>query len=58
MTAPPARSRRRLWPIILAVIVLPFVLFSLYVGLMLTWNYSDGDRAGVAAEVLAQGMAL
>jgi hypothetical protein len=55
MTTPPVRPRRRLWPFILAVIVLPFVLFSLYVGLMLTWNYSDGDRAGVLQKFSRKG---
>ena len=55
MTTPPARPRRRLWLIGLAVVVIPFVLFSLYVGLMLTWSYSDGDRAGVLQKFSRKG---
>jgi hypothetical protein len=55
MTAPSARPRRRLWLILLAALVIPFVLFSLYVGLMLVWSYSDGDRAGVLQKFSRKG---
>jgi hypothetical protein len=55
MTTPPARSRRRIWTIALGVLVIPFVLFSLYVGLMLAWSYSDGDRAGVLQKFSRKG---
>jgi hypothetical protein len=55
MTAPSPRPRRRLWPIALAVLVIPFVLFSLYVGLMLSWNYSEGERAGVLQKFSRKG---
>lgn len=55
MTAPSPRRRRRLWPIALAVVVIPFVLFSLYVGLMLSWSYSDGERAGVLQKFSRKG---
>lgn len=55
MTAPSARPRRRLWLILLGVLVIPFVLFSLYVGLMLAWSYSDGDRAGVLQKFSRKG---
>ena len=55
MTAPSSRPRRRLWPIALAVMVIPFVLFSLYVGLMLSWSYSDGERAGVLQKFSRKG---
>lgn len=54
MTPPSVRSHRR-WPIILAVLVIPFALFSLYVGLMLSWSYSDGDRAGVLQKFSRRG---
>ncbi len=54
MTPPPIRRRRR-WPIVLAVLVIPFVLFSLYVGLVLSWSYSDGDRAGVLQKFSRKG---
>ena len=56
MTAPSPRPRsRRLWPIALAVAVIPFVLFSLYLGLMLSWSYSDGERAGVLQKFSRKG---
>lgn len=55
MTAPSVRSRTRKWPIILALLVVPFVLFSLYLGLMLSWSYSDGDRAGVLQKFSRRG---
>lgn len=55
MTAPSARPRRRRWPIVLAILVIPFVLFSLYLGLMLSWSYSDGERAGVLQKFSRKG---
>lgn len=55
MTPPSVRSRTRRWPIILALLVVPFVLFSLYLGLMLSWSYSDGDRAGVLQKFSRRG---
>jgi hypothetical protein len=55
MTAPSVRPRARRWPIALAILVIPFVLFSLYVGLMLRWSYSDGDRAGVLQKFSRRG---
>jgi hypothetical protein len=36
-------------------VVIPFVLFSLYLGLMLSWNYSDGERAGVLQKFSHKG---
>ena len=45
----PARPRRRLWPILLAVLVIPFVLFSLYVGLMLAWEAIQMVETGRAS---------
>ena len=55
MTAPSSRPRRRLWPIALAVVVIPFALFSLYVGFMLSWSYSEGERAGVLQKFSHKG---
>lgn len=55
MTTPSSRSRRRLWPIALAVVVIPFALFSLYLGLMLSWNYSEGERAGMLQKFSHKG---
>jgi hypothetical protein len=61
MTPPPAvapagRSRRlRNIALVLALLVIPFVLFSLYVGLMLAWSYSDGERAGILQKFSRRG---
>ena len=52
----PARSRR-LFRIALGlgILVIPFMLFSLYVGLMLAWSYSDGERAGILQKFSRKG---
>jgi hypothetical protein len=53
---PPTRSRRlsRI-AIVLGILVIPFMLFSLYVGLMLAWSYSDGERAGILQKFSRKG---
>ena len=44
---PPLPPSRRRWKLILAgVILLPIGLFALYTAVVLTWSYSEGDRAG------------
>jgi hypothetical protein len=53
-TAPP-KKRRRLWPIVLALLVLPPLLFTLYLGLALGWSYSEGERAGVLQKFSRKG---
>ncbi|HEY7635160.1 MAG TPA: hypothetical protein VH763_06430 [Gemmatimonadales bacterium] len=61
MTPPPAvepAARSRRLPRIalgLALVVIPFVLFSLYVGLMLALSYSDGERAGILQKFSRRG---
>jgi hypothetical protein len=53
---PPTRSRRlsRI-ALLLGIVVIPFMLFSLYVGLMLAWSYSDGERAGILQKFSRKG---
>jgi len=42
-----SRPSRRRWKLILAgVILVPIALFALYTAVVLTWSYSEGDRAG------------
>lgn len=54
--APPAKSRRLSRIALgLGILVIPFVLFSLYVGLMLAWSYSDGERAGILQKFSRRG---
>jgi len=44
-TAP--KPRRRRWLLALALLAIPLAIFTLYVGLVFTWSYSDGERAGI-----------
>ncbi len=45
-SAPAPRGRRR-WPVVVAgILVVPILLSGIYTALVLTWSYSDGDRAG------------
>jgi hypothetical protein len=55
MTAPTAPKRRRLWLVLLAVLAIPLVLFTLYVGLAFRWSYSDGERAGILQKFSRKG---
>jgi hypothetical protein len=55
-SAAPARSRRLSRIALgLGILVIPFMLFSLYVGLMLAWSYSDGERAGILQKFSRKG---
>ncbi len=53
-TAAPKR-RRRLWLVLLALVAIPLVLFTLYVGLAFSWSYSDGERAGILQKFSRKG---
>ena len=56
MTASAApKPRRRLWPFAIALVAIPLVLFTLYVGLAFTWAYSDGERAGILQKFSHKG---
>ena len=52
---PPPRRRHRRWPIVLGLIVLPLVLFTLYLGLAFSWSYSEGERAGILQKFSRKG---
>jgi hypothetical protein len=54
VTAAP-KQRRRLWLALLALVVLPLVLFTLYLGLAFSWSYSDGERAGILQKFSRKG---
>ena len=49
------RPRRRLMPIVAAVVLVPLLVFSLYAGLTLKWAYSSGVRAGILQKFSAKG---
>ena len=56
MTASAApKPHRRLWLLALVLVVVPILLFTLYVGLAFTWSYSDGERAGVLQKFSRKG---
>jgi len=53
--AKPVRKRRR-WPVVVAALVLiPLLLGSIYTAFVLSWAYSDGDRAGVLQKFARKG---
>lgn len=53
---PSPTPRRRRWILIaIAAIVVPALLFSIYVGMALEWSYSEGDRAGVVQKFSKKG---
>ncbi|MEP6590895.1 MAG: hypothetical protein ABJC19_06915 [Gemmatimonadota bacterium] len=53
-TPPPSHKRR--WGLIaLAVVVVPVLLFSIYVGMALNWSYSEGDRSGIVQKFSHKG---
>ena len=53
-SAPPTKRRLR-WPVLLGLLIIPLVLFTLYVGLAFSWSYSDGERAGVLQKFSRRG---
>jgi hypothetical protein len=53
--APPSRKRRR-WPVILAALILvPLLLTGIYTYFVLSWSYSDGERAGALRKFSRKG---
>jgi hypothetical protein len=56
MTASAApKPRRRLWLYALVLLAVPLLLFTLYVGVALSWSYSDGERAGILQKFSRRG---
>jgi hypothetical protein len=56
-SAEPAPRPRRLrpWLIGLGALLVLLLLFTLYVGLMFAWSYSDGERAGILQKFSRKG---
>lgn len=52
-TAP--KPRRRRWLLALALLAIPLAIFTLYVGLVFSWSYSDGERAGILQKFSRRG---
>lgn len=55
MTASPGPTKRRRWPFLLALVGLPLIFFTLYLGTMFAWSYSDGERAGILQKFSRKG---
>jgi len=56
MTDPTPQPRRRRWKLIaFAAVLVPALLFSIYVGLTLSWSYSEGDRVGILQKFSSKG---
>ena len=56
MTDPVPQPRRRRWKLIaVAAVLVPVLLFSIYVGLTLSWSYSAGDRVGILQKFSSKG---
>ena len=54
-STPPPRRRRRPGLIFLGVLLVLLLLFGLYVWLALTFNYSEGERAGFVQKFSHKG---
>jgi hypothetical protein len=53
--APKPRRRFRLWLILLAILIVPALLFTLYVGAIFAFSYSEGERAGILQKFSSKG---
>jgi hypothetical protein len=55
--APPPRKkwRRKVWMLIVAIVLVPIVIFSLWAWVTLGWVYSTGDRAGYVQKLSKKG---
>jgi hypothetical protein len=53
--APKPRRRFRLWLLLAGLIVVPPLLFTLYVGAIFSYSYSEGDRAGILQKFSRKG---
>jgi len=51
----PPRKRRKLGFVLLLLLLVPILLFALYVWLSLNFNYSDGERAGYVQKLSRRG---
>jgi hypothetical protein len=52
----PIAKRRRRWPVLVAALVLlPLLLLGIYSAFVMTWSYSDGERAGTLQKFSRKG---
>ncbi len=54
--APAPRRKRRRWPVVVATILLvPLLLAGIYTFFVVSWSYSDGERAGTLQKFSRKG---
>jgi hypothetical protein len=54
-SASPPRRKHRLLRWLLAILLIPVLLFALYTWVTLTWSYSHGERAGYVQKFSQKG---
>ena len=55
-TPVPPKSKRRRWPVALGTLVLvPLLLAGIYTFFVVSWSYSDGERAGTLQKFSRKG---
>ena len=55
-SAPAPRTKRRRWPVAVAtLIIVPLLLFVIYTFFVVSWSYSDGERAGTLQKFSRKG---
>lgn len=53
--APKPRRRFRLWLLVAGLIIVPALLFTLYLGAIFSFSYSEGERAGILQKFSRKG---
>lgn len=54
--AAPAKPKRRRWPVVVATLLLvPLLLFGIYTFFVVSWSYSEGERAGTLQKFSKKG---
>jgi hypothetical protein len=50
------KAKRRRWPVVVAtLIIVPLLLFAIYTFFVVSWSYSDGERAGTLQKFSRKG---
>ncbi len=50
------RPKRRRWPVVVATLLLvPLLLFAIYTFFVVSWSYSEGERAGTLQKFSRKG---
>jgi hypothetical protein len=56
--APAPKAKRRRWPVVVAtLLIVPLLLFAIYTFFVVSWSYSEGERAGTLQKFSRKGWA-